>query len=192
MKIPKGLLYFRRGKKTFLRPVLREDAKLFIRWINDPEVSRFLLAHHPMMEKHEEDWIDSMTKDKESSTHFVILDERGKPIGTTGLRLGVRKDGVATTGTLIGEKSAWGKGYGTDAKMVLLDYTFNTLNLRKVCSSVLAFNERSLRCQLRCGYKEEGRLAAHIYREGAYHDEILLAVWRDDFLPLWKEYSKGL
>ncbi len=191
MKTPKGLLYFRKGKKTFLRPVLREDSKHFIRWINDPEVSRFLLAHHPMMEKHEEDWIDSMVKDK-TSIHLTILDEKGRPIGTTGIDKLSAKDGTGTTGTMIGEKAAWGKGHGTDAKMLLLEFAFNTLNLRKVCSSVLAFNERSLRCQLRCGYMEEGRRKAHVYREGEYHDEILLAVWRDDFLLLWKEYSKGL
>ena len=38
---------------------------------------------------------------------------------------------------MIGEKSYWGKGYGTDAKMVLLDYAFSELGFRMVKSEAL-------------------------------------------------------
>ena len=41
---------------------------------------------------------------------------------------------------MIGESEYWGRGLGTEAKMLLLDYAFNTLNLRRICSQVLAFN----------------------------------------------------
>ncbi len=53
------------------------------------------------------------------------------------------KDRTATTGAVIGEKAYWDKGYGSEAKMLVLDYAFNMLNLRKICSQVLAFNKRS-------------------------------------------------
>ena len=32
----------------------------------------------------------------------------------------------------IGEREYWGKGYGTDAMRVMLDYVFNELNLRRL------------------------------------------------------------
>ncbi len=83
-----------------------------------------------------------------------------------------------------------GQGYGTEAKMLLLDYAFNTLNLRKVCSTVLAFNGRSQRYNEKCGYVVEGVQKAQVFRDGSYHDLILMAVFRDDWLPVWREYQK--
>jgi RimJ/RimL family protein N-acetyltransferase len=90
---------------------------------------------------------------------------------------------------MIGEKEYWGKGYGTEAKMLLLHYAFDTLNLRKICSSVISFNERSHKYSLKCGYKEEGRRKAQLFRDGKYWDEIQLAVFRKDWLLLWKKFQ---
>lgn len=99
-------------------------------------------------------------------------------------------NGTATTGAMIGEKEYWGKGYGSEAKMLLLDYAFNRLGLRKICSNVIAFNGRSKRYSEKCGYREEARRKAQFFRDGTYHDEIWLAVFRENWLPLWKKYQK--
>ncbi|MBP9760373.1 MAG: GNAT family N-acetyltransferase, partial [Candidatus Pacebacteria bacterium] len=97
---------------------------------------------------------------------------------------------TATSGAFIGDVAHQGQGYGTEAKMLLLDYAFNTLNLRKVCSTVLAFNGRSQRYNEKCGYVVEGVQKAQVFRDGSYHDLILMAVFRDDWLPVWREYQK--
>jgi RimJ/RimL family protein N-acetyltransferase len=96
---------------------------------------------------------------------------------------------TATTGALIGEAQYRGNGYGTEAKMLLLDYAFRTLNLRKVCSNVIAFNERSQRYNEKCGYQVEGTQRKHIFRGGVYHDLILMAVFCEDWLPLWEAWK---
>ncbi len=182
---------FRTGKKVILRPMRKStDLEACLRWINDPEVTRFLVARFPTTETMEVEWFDSQGKSKND----VILAIETLPehvlIGTMGLHRISWEDGVATTGAIIGEKEYWGKGYGKEAKMLLLDYAFNTLNLRKICSSVKAFNGRSLSYNKRCGYQEEGRRVKQFFVDGEYHDEILLAVFREDWLPLWLEYQK--
>ena len=182
---------FRTGKKVILRPMRKStDLEACLRWINDPEVTRFLVARFPTTETMEVEWFDSQGKSKND----VILAIETLPehvlIGTMGLHRISWEDGVATTGAIIGEKEYWGKGYGKEAKMLLLDYDFNTLNLRKICSSVKAFNGRSLSYNKRCGYQEEGRRVKQFFVDGEYHDEILLAVFREDWLPLWLEYQK--
>lgn len=102
-----------------------------------------------------------------------------------------RIHGTAVTGAVIGEKEYWGKGYGSEAKLLLLKYAFDVLNLRKICSAAIAFNERSIRYQERTGYKIEGRRANQIYADGQYWDEVLLAVYREDWLPIWKKYQEA-
>jgi len=95
-----------------------------------------------------------------------------------------------TTGSLIGEKEYWGKGLGTDAKMHLLDHAFNTMNLHRICSNVFEWNERSLRYNLKCGYKIEGSRRQHLFRNGKYWDLIELGLLREDWEPLWKKFEK--
>jgi len=182
-------IVFLQSKRVVLRPLLKEDVPLLIRWINDPEVSQYLSVYMPMMEADENEWFENLHKRKPYDIVLAIVVDR-KAIGTMGIHGINMKDRVATTGALIGEKEYWGKGYGSEAKMLLLNYAFNTLNLRKVCSAVFAFNERSYKYSLKCGYKEEGRRREQFYRHGKYWDEILLAVFRDDWLPLWEKFAK--
>lgn len=180
---------FLSGKIVNLRPAQKSDIPYFTRWINDPRVRQFLLTTMPLTEKQEEAWFESLGKD-DKNIILVIETKDGKPIGSMGIHRIDWRSGVGTTGALIGETEYWGRGYGTDAKMVLLDYAFNTLGLRKICSDVFAFNKRSLRYSLHCGYKVEGRLRKHIFRNGKFHDKIVLGVFRDEWLPIWKHYRK--
>ncbi|HXF49507.1 MAG TPA: GNAT family protein [Verrucomicrobiae bacterium] len=182
-------LVFLKGKKTILRPLRKAtDFELCLRWINDPEVNQYLLVYFPVTEKKEEEWFDRMANNpNEIILGIETLD--GKLIGNMALVHINAKDRTASTGALIGEKKYWGKGYGTDAKMTLLNYAFNTLNLRKINSSVYAFNKRSLQYNLKCGYKVEGVRKKQIFRNGKYHDEILIAVFKEDWLPIWKKYQ---
>lgn len=88
---------------------------------------------------------------------------------------------IATTGAIIGPSTHRGQGLGTDAKIALLEYAFNTLGLRKIMSSVLDGNERSARYSQRCGYKIEARLKEQRFKNGRYVDEIILSVFKEDF-----------
>lgn len=181
-------MYFRRGGGVELRPLLEEDVTLLLRWINDPEVNMYLQVYLPMMEADEREWIQNLHKQKAENIVFMIV-TGGKPIGTMGLHGIDYRNRRATTGTLIGEKEYWGKGHGTKAKMLLLEYAFNTLNLRKVCSNAYAFNERSIRYSKRCGYREEGRLRQHHFALGKYWDTICLSVFKEDWEPLWEQFA---
>ncbi|MEK9180357.1 MAG: GNAT family protein [Patescibacteria group bacterium] len=181
---------FLKGKRVILRPLLRQDIPHLLKWINDEDVTQYLATYLPMMEADEEKWVDDLAKDKQANLVFLIVTTEGKSIGTMGLHRISWKDRVATTGALIGEKDYWGKGYGTESKMLLLNYAFNTLNLRKICSSVLAYNRRSYAYQVKCGYREEGRRRRQFYRKGRYWDEVFMAVFKEDWLPLWRKYRK--
>jgi len=183
-------LVFLKGKKVILRPLRKStDFEFCLRWINDPEVNRYWAAHLPVTEKKEEEWFDALAN-KPGEIAFGIETLEGNLVGMLALMNINVKDRTAISGTVIGEKEYWNKGFGTDAKMILLDYAFNTLNLRKINSSVSAFNKRSLLYNFHCGYKIEGVRKKQIFRRGRYVDEILLAVFKLDWLPIWKRYQK--
>ncbi len=182
------------GKKVFLRPLnIETDLDSCWRWINDPEVTRYLLATLPVSLEEERKWFERVSKKSHDEVCFAIETLEGRKfIGTVGvnsIRPIVR---IGSTGSLIGEKDYWGKGYGTDAKMLLLNHAFSTMNLFKINSSVTEFNERSVGALKKQGYVQEGVVRQDIYCEGRYWDRILFGLLRSEFEPIWQKYSEGL
>jgi RimJ/RimL family protein N-acetyltransferase len=63
------------------------------------------------------------------------------------------------------------------------------LNLRKIRSRAFAFNERSIAYLKKTGYEVEGVMKQEVFKNGEFHDVVLLAVFRDTFIPLWEKYQ---
>ena len=78
---------------------------------------------------------------------------------------------------------AAGKGYGTDAFRILVDYAFTRRNLRRVYLEVLASNERAIASYRKVGFVEEGRLREHCWVRGAYVDEVRMGLLRSEWRP---------
>jgi RimJ/RimL family protein N-acetyltransferase len=182
---------FRHGKHVLLRPVERADLHTMRRWMNDPEVTQFLMRVFPLMEKEEDEWFESKHRSTNDFTLAIVEKKEQKLIGSIGLHGINWQHRVATTGTVLGEKEYWGKGYGTEAKMLLLDFAFNTLDLYALRSCIIAFNERSIAYGKKCGYEEVGRMPKWVRgQDGKRHDEVLLIVTQEKWRPLWRKYLK--
>jgi RimJ/RimL family protein N-acetyltransferase len=182
---------FLRGKRINLRPLSKGDVPDLLRWINDPDVRRYVTHCFPMMEQEEVAWVEKLHERKPHDFALgITLAKDSTLIGTIGLHRVNWVDRTAVTGTIIGERVHRNKGYGTEAKMLLLDYAFNRLNLRKVCSNVFACNPRSVAYSKRCGYRVEGALKRQFFVDGKYVDQIMLAVFRKDWLPIWERYKR--
>lgn len=189
MTLDTSQIVFLKSNNVALRPLVKDDVPLLIKWINDPEVIQYLNVYMPTMEAAEYEWFDNLHKQKQKNVVLAIVVD-GKTIGTTGIHGIDGKNRRASTGALIGEKEYWGKGYGSEAKMLMLHFAFNILNLRKIYSEVFVFNERSHKYLMKCGYEEEGRRKEDYFYNGKYWDTILLAVFRDKWLPMWKIFAK--
>ncbi len=172
-----------RGKKTRLRAVEREDIPLFLRWFNDPEIRQYLSMYMPVSADEEERWFERQM-DRQDARILAIETVEGVHIGNIGLHDLDWKNRNAQLGVVIGEKAYWGLGYGTDAIKALLRFAFDEMNLHRVQLRVFDFNERAIRCYRRCGFREEGRLRQELYRDGAYHDVLLMGILREEFHAL--------
>jgi RimJ/RimL family protein N-acetyltransferase len=91
-------------------------------------------------------------------------------------------NGSALFHITIGERDAWGKGYGTDAAHLMVGHAFKGLGLHRVALSVFSFNERAIRSYEKVGFRVEGRLREAIWRDGQYWDEVQMGVLREEWL----------
>ena len=148
-----------RGEKVCLGPVHRSVLTVFARWDNDFEVT--ILAGDPLRPR-TKDQIEAdyehYSKSEARSTQFVIYEAKtSRLIGATDLRHIDGEHRTAEFGISIGEKDCWGKGYGTETVILMLDYGFSVLGLHNIMLDTYSYNERAIRAYKRAGFREIGR-----------------------------------
>ncbi len=170
------------GEKVRLVPL--DPAKHLdnaVEWLNDPEVTAWtIVGDIPMLRLAEEDYFRESAKPNPAKVTFAIETLAGEHIGMSGIHNIEPRNGVAMTGTLIGRRSEWGRGYATDAAIVRRRYAFNVLNLRILLSEVMAPNAASIRVLEKAGYREYGRIPKRSWKRGAYRDVVLMMVEREN------------
>ena len=180
-----------RGERVFLRASERPDVALFVRWFNDAETASFLSQRAPLSTPLEEGWFERMLEGQgREGYHFVIcrLDD-GEPIGTIGLFALDHVNGSAGMGIMIGDKSLWGHGYGSDALNALLDFGFGELRLERIWLDVYDFNARARRSYEKCGFVLEGTKRRAFFRRGRYVDVHLMSILREEWAGLDRRRS---
>lgn len=89
--------------------------------------------------------IDFYNKSKDSILLGIFLEKTSKHIGNITLHQISWRDRHAEIGILIGDKKSRGKGYATEAIMLVAEHAFNKLNLRKLYTGMVKGNDASKR-----------------------------------------------
>jgi RimJ/RimL family protein N-acetyltransferase len=172
---------FLSGPNTYLRPVDKADAPTLVSWFNDPELTRFLLWYRPMNLSQEEAFLDKIHASETDLILGIVTREGDRLIGCLGLHQVDIRNRHAVFGISVGDKTYWGKGHGTEAARLIIDHAFLTLNLNRVWLEVFEYNQRAMRCYEKLGFRHEGRLRQHVYRDGRYWDSLVMGILRSDW-----------
>jgi RimJ/RimL family protein N-acetyltransferase len=168
-----------RGKLLVLRPPKPDEAAAMITWFEDMEVSRFLKLRFPPSLDAEKEFLDRAARDPDHI--FWAIEHDGRLVGGTSIVRIDWKHGHGTTGTVIGDKKAWGKGLARELMRLRADYAFSQLPLRTLRSGYLEGNVASARAQKAAGYKEVGRWHDDHFVDGKWVDHILTELRREDW-----------
>ncbi|MHB8777975.1 MAG: GNAT family N-acetyltransferase [Anaerolineales bacterium] len=177
------------GERVRLRAVEREDVNKFHEWVNDPEVTRGLTLYLPMSMTDEENWFNSLAKRDPEEKALAIEVRKGrnwKLIGNCGVFGIEHLNSSAELGIMIGDKSEWDKGYGSEVMLLLLRHGFETLNLNRAFLRVYVDNVRAVRSYEKAGFVLEGHLRKARYKFGKYEDVLIMSVLRSE----WKSRKK--
>ena len=161
-------------------------------WVNTPKVTDWLVVgDFPLSRLSQRDWFEKAARSTDSEVMFAIETLDGRHIGNSGVHAIDLRHGTCSTGSLIGSPEDWGKGYGTDASRVRARYCFEVLGLRMLYSGYLEGNEASRRMNEKCGYIECGRIPQRYWKRGAYRDEVLTYLDRENWENLNKRSENG-
>lgn len=162
-----------------LRAVELSDKDILKILINDPE-TEYLLGgwSFPVSDINQEEWIKAVRQDA-YTLRCMIEDKQAKvTVGTVILSDIDYKNGKAEFHIKL-LKDFCGKGYGTDAVKTVIRYAFNELRLQCIYAYVNDYNIASQKLFEKAGFNKEGILRNRIYKDGAYHDQIIYSVIND-------------
>lgn len=181
------------GEKVRLRAYTKEDLPKARTYLNEKGVGDMMRGGilFPLRPDDEEKWYESLDANSDKQYGFAIESKEDKNyLGGCGVNGIDAKNRVAMVGLFLGKEHC-GKGYGTDALRILVDFCFKEVNLNKVKLGVFSFNKRAIRCYENIGFKTEGVLRQEIYRQGRYHDTIIMSLLRSEWEQNERQNTKG-
>ncbi|MDO8518155.1 MAG: GNAT family N-acetyltransferase [bacterium] len=155
----------KKGNSIYLRSLTEDDfTERYLSWFCDPEVTRFLFARNITREdavKHLRDGI------KTGNWHMYAICEvkGGRHIGNIKIGPIDKHNGVSDLVTVIGERDAWGRGYGREAVGLATRVAFGELGIRKLSASIDSRNIGSIKAYTAAGFEVETSL------KNQYRDE---------------------
>ena len=169
------------GEKVYLRPICKDDLPTLLRWSNDHETRKLIGEVFPMDPSENEKWVENVRNDKNRVWFMVALKENNRVIGEAGLLRMFHPWRTTDLTMIIGEEEARGKGYGSEAIKLLLDYAFGNLNFHRVSIGVVGFNKKAIEFYKKAGFKEEGIQRDGYYYNHKYYDFVMMSILDSEF-----------
>ena len=175
--------YFKKiiGSKCYLSPICVEDAEKYCKWVNDLPVAVNLgISHLQYSLQNEKSFLEQLIKDN-AQIFAIITEDKDQLIGNVQLFKVNHIDQIAEFGIMIGDKSYWHKGYGTEATQLIISYGFQILNLQNIMLKVFSFNRNAIQAYQKIGFKNIGVRRKAKLIKGKRFDELYMDITPDDF-----------
>jgi RimJ/RimL family protein N-acetyltransferase len=185
-----------KGKKIQLRNVQAEDADLIVALPIETEVTSFAggfveLPRGPVepVRNFFANMATRNTSDDSGNCKLAIETlEEGKWVGTVGLHNSNRRIRAAELDIWISPSGEFGKGYGKEACLILLNYAFNEMDFQRIGLGVYDINARAVELYRNLGFVEEGRFRRNYFYRGEFHDEIRMSILREEFMSQHRDF----
>lgn len=177
--------------RIYLRALEADDYKTSVNWRNDSEISNLVGGpKYFVSSEREREWVRNAIFDNSKLVLAICIKGTNKYIGNIMLEDIDYVNRSAHVPVFIGDKTEWNKGYATEARMLMLEYAFHQRGLQRIVAYVLESNIASLKMHEKCGYKVEGVLRHSVYKNGVFHNQVMLSILRDEFDVKYREYCE--
>lgn len=163
-----------------LRPIQTKDLEKLNKWKNNYDISKNLgSGFQPISIDQQRNWMENMIDLTGNSRRFIIEEYKGQAIGMVGLYDINFVNRNCDFGIYLGEKEYQGKGIGSTATRLIVDYAFNNLNLLKI-KLLVNQNNPAIKMYKKLGFTEVGKLKKERFIEGVFIDVILMEKYKDE------------
>jgi RimJ/RimL family protein N-acetyltransferase len=176
-----------RGSKVRLTALRQDDASKIAEWNEDVGYLRLQDTNTALPKSKAQIEAELEQLQGGNAILFTIrTNEEEALIGTAGFYEIEWANQSAWLGIGIGDRTAWGKGYGSEALRLLLQYGFDEMNLHRVTLTVVEYNKRAIAMYERAGFKHEGTFREFGRRDGKRYEMYLYGLLR----PEWESNGR--
>jgi len=181
-----------KGDLVTLRPTTLEDMEDYKRW-DDPDSPASQYDGPWYRNDNFSKLIESRTgkveQDLQPPYRFLeIYTTAGVHIGWLNAYHSVNDPHATAVGISIQEKSNWGKGLGTEALALWIDYLFRNMNLTRIGFTTWQGNPMMIGLGMKLGFVEEARIRRSCFVRGKFYDRISMGILREEWEAERKNY----
>lgn len=176
--------------RVYLRAFEIDDHVQIHQWRNDRDIARNF-GGMPLFSSslNEKRWVEDKIFDKNSVSCAICLKKTKEFIGCIFLNDIDYHNRSGHVPVFIGNKKYWGKGYATEARILMLTYAFFDRGLNRIWAKVLEDNQGALKMLEKSGYRREGILRQSSFKDGHFLNECMLGILKEDFLKVLAGYE---
>lgn len=173
-----------------LRNLLPRDKELIRLWRNKPTVaSRMFTQHDIGLEEHAR-WFERISADS-AFRHWIIM-YADRPVGVVNLANIDSGSRRSEFGIYLGEDDIRGKGIGSCAQYLLMEFVFGSMELDELWCEVLANNEDALKMYRGLGLRQVREEVKHTSANAESFNICRLAISRKEWLRVREPVAKRL
>lgn len=180
---------FLEGPRLILRALEESDADgPYPGWLNDPIVcAGNSHAVFPYGRQAAREFIRQRAGLRDELVLAILLKAGDRHIGNIALQHVHSIYRSADLSILIGEREAWGQGYGLEACRLLCRHGFDNLNLHRIACGTFEGNLSMQKLAQALGMRQEGLRRQAAWKNGRFIDLIEYGLLREEFRSAGEE-----
>ena len=179
------------GRKVHLRPIEEQDIYTLWEWASDPEeIYLWRSRRTPVSLEIFKQELQSMVQD--DLLHLIVEEKENKNIIGWIYAYGISSWEHRIFVSLYIVAQARKTLAAQEAGMILFDYLFSYIPLRKIAAEVYSYNEVSLRFLQSAGFVVEGNLREERYFAGHYYDIVRLSILASEWPEIRKKVKESI
>jgi len=176
---------FLHGDLVSLRPLFHTDigSTRYLSWLNDYEVTKYLggVGVFPENDDSMERFFNDVVNSPDNVVMGIVDKSDDSHIGNIKLGPISWLHRRAELSIMIGEKDRWGKGFGTEATRLMVQYGFNRLNLHKITLGLFKEQFAGAKVYEKIGFEQEGVIKESHFIDGKWNDRIIMGILQKRF-----------
>lgn len=165
-----------RCKELVLRSISDRDTEDILKWRNSEGIRKYFIDQKKLGREDHECWLREKVETGRVIQFMILKKEDRHAIGTVYLQNIDHRNRKAEYGIFIGEDRQTGKGFGTAAGRLLIEYAFGSLNLHKLYLRVYEDNSRAIASYEKAGFQKEALLRDDVFVNGRFRNIVLMGV----------------
>lgn len=170
------------GKRIQLRAIEYDDLPVLVAWRNNPQIYIYFYEHEPLSLMMQKVWFDKLIQRPDEKLWIIEKIKGKQAIGMLGLRHIDWRNRNAELARVLILDSDRRSNLGSESVCLVMRYFFDHMNMNRLYCDTFAENKNAVLLYQKLGFKKEGVLRQHVFKEGGYSDVICLSILREEYL----------